>query len=542
MSEQEQQQPQQQPQGDDAPPQVQPAQEQQPQQQQFQQGAEQQQQQPQGFQPMQQQQQPQPAAQLGMNQFSADPFPSNSDVLRMRGLPYTATEDDVRAFYEGYELADENPIVIISQGYHRGEGFVKFKSVEQCADAHAKLNRQCIGPRYIELYPSTESAMQLAAQQLQAMGDQKNFIIRLRGLPFQANEVNIYEFLGDITSSIANVQICTSFDGRSTGDAFVELTTQEALQAALEKNRSMMGPRYIEVFVSNAHERDVLITSARRMSRGRGRGGFNPAMGGRGRGAAMASVGPYQSAPRQPSQWVVRVRGLPFNTTEAQIAEFFHDVHIVAQGVHLVYNAQERPTGEAFVEVMSEHDCNVAMQHNGATMGHRYIEVFRSSGADMGRLAGAEEAYQVPPQYPPMQPQYAMAPQPYAIAPQQFYAPPQQYMPPQQQQMFVPPQQQHQQQHMQQQGQPQQHQQQGQPQVAAQQGRTAYQWSQDMPQGFPQQQPQPQMQQQHQPQQHQGTPPQHQSMQMPPQQQQYMQQQPQPQQHQQFTQHYQQQH
>ena len=114
----------------------------------------------------------------------ADPFPSNSDVLRMRGLPYTATEEDIRTFYEGYAIAEgANSIVIISQGYHRGEGFVQFATVEQCSEAHAKLNRQCIGPRYIELYPSTESAMLLAAQQLQAMGDQKNFIIRLRGLP-----------------------------------------------------------------------------------------------------------------------------------------------------------------------------------------------------------------------------------------------------------------------------------------------------------------------------------------------------------------------
>eukprot|EP01084_Bolivina_argentea_P239786 402955_1 len=36
----------------------------------------------------------------------ADPFPSNSDVLRMRGLPYTATEEDIRAFYDGYDIAE----------------------------------------------------------------------------------------------------------------------------------------------------------------------------------------------------------------------------------------------------------------------------------------------------------------------------------------------------------------------------------------------------------------------------------------------------
>lgn len=124
----------------------------------------------------------------------------------------------------------------------------------------------------------------------------------------------------------------------------------------------------------------------------RGGGGMIP--GGRGGGlppSFSSFTGPMMMQ-RAPSQFVVRVRGLPFSANEGTVAEFFTDVRIPPHGVHMVYNAQERPTGEAFVEVMSEEDVALALRHSGAALGHRYIEVFRSSGNDMSRLGGAPAA------------------------------------------------------------------------------------------------------------------------------------------------------
>jgi hypothetical protein len=91
-----------------------------------------------------------------------------------------------------------------------------------------------------------------------------------------------------------------------------------------------------------------------------------------------------------PNRFAVRGRGLPFSANEAMIAEFFDDVKIPRQGVHMVLNLQDRPTGEAFVEVETEEDVQLALNHNGGALGHRYIEVFRSSIADMNRLGGGD--------------------------------------------------------------------------------------------------------------------------------------------------------
>lgn len=44
-------------------------------------------------------------------------------------------------------------------------------------------------------------------------------------------------------------------DSRPSGMAFVEFDTPEAAAAALQKDRAMMGSRYLELFSANAEER-----------------------------------------------------------------------------------------------------------------------------------------------------------------------------------------------------------------------------------------------------------------------------------------------
>ena len=57
----------------------------------------------------------------------------------------------------------------------------------------------------------------------------------------------------------------------------------------------------------------------------------------------------------------VRVRGLPFSASEETVATFFDDVDILLK-VCMVYNAQDKPTGEAFVEVSTEADVHTALR------------------------------------------------------------------------------------------------------------------------------------------------------------------------------------
>jgi RNA recognition motif-containing protein len=79
------------------------------------------------------------------------------NVLRLRGLPYKATPDDIRAFFrsEGRGSAPEFNIVDVSvdmgpDGRPNGEALAEFATEDECERALA-FDRQMMGNRYVEI-------------------------------------------------------------------------------------------------------------------------------------------------------------------------------------------------------------------------------------------------------------------------------------------------------------------------------------------------------------------------------------------------------
>lgn len=72
---------------------------------------------------------------------------------------------------------------------------------------------------------------------------------------------------------------------------------------------------------------------------------------------------------------VVRLRGLPFDCTEIDVAEFFHGLDIVDV---LFVHKNNKFTGEAFCVLGYPLQVDFALQRNRQNMGRRYVEVFRS--------------------------------------------------------------------------------------------------------------------------------------------------------------------
>lgn len=88
-------------------------------------------------------------------------------VLRLRGLPYSATRSDVEEFFETIQIyKGEEGVVfsVTSSGRPTGEAYVEFMSEEAQQDA-MKKHKQHIGPRYIELFKSTKADLLQALQQ-----------------------------------------------------------------------------------------------------------------------------------------------------------------------------------------------------------------------------------------------------------------------------------------------------------------------------------------------------------------------------------------
>lgn len=90
------------------------------------------------------------------------------------------------------------------------------------------------------------------------------------------------------------------------------------------------------------------------------------------------------------SQAVVRVRGLPFNTTVEQVASLLHDVALAddTSPIVLARLPDGRPTGDAYVHVASEEALSTALGHDNHKLGTRYVQVFRASMRDMHEASG----------------------------------------------------------------------------------------------------------------------------------------------------------
>lgn len=100
--------------------------------------------------------------------------------------------------------------------------------------------------------------------------------------------------------------------------------------------------------------------------------------------AAVPTAIPTPTTPQQPSDCIVRMRGVPWGVTEADVVKFMEPVCTVTPGdVHIVTNYDGKASGEVYVRVASmEHRDKCLQELHGRYMGPRWIEVFKASQGD----------------------------------------------------------------------------------------------------------------------------------------------------------------
>ncbi|NWV44240.1 GRSF1 factor, partial [Grantiella picta] len=179
------------------------------------------------------------------------------------------------------------------------------------------------------------------------------YLVRAQGFPFSCTEEDILMFFNGcrIRNGENGIHFLLNRDGRRSGEALVELESKADVQRALEKNLRYLGPRYVKVF--EVHDGDVedLLRSLRDESQAMNDG-------------------------------VVLLRGLPFTSTEEDIADFFSGLKIT--DIVFIYRGNRR-TGEAFVQFAAPEMAAKALLQHKEYMGNRYIEVYVSRKHQMQR-------------------------------------------------------------------------------------------------------------------------------------------------------------
>ncbi|KAJ8290979.1 hypothetical protein GJAV_G00019900 [Gymnothorax javanicus] len=210
----------------------------------------------------------------------------NQIIVRMRGLPFTATAEDVLFFFSPAcpVTGGKDGILFVKypDGRPTGDAFVLF-SCEEYAQNALKKHKEILGKRYIELFKSTAAEVQqvlnrytsaplipIAPAPIIPVLPQPPFVpppgvrdcVRLRGLPYIATIEDILEFLGEFTADIRphGVHMVLNQQGRPSGDSFIQMKSAErAFMTAQKCHKKTMKDRYVEVFQCSAEEMNIVL-------------------------------------------------------------------------------------------------------------------------------------------------------------------------------------------------------------------------------------------------------------------------------------------
>ncbi|XP_029830268.1 heterogeneous nuclear ribonucleoprotein H3 isoform X6 [Ixodes scapularis] len=222
--------------------------------------------------------------------------------------------------------------------------------------------------------------------------DDEGFVLRIRGLPWSTTKEEILNFFTskevNIKGGISGVHMTLSREGRPSGEAYIELESEQDVEVGLQRHNEHIGHRYIEIFKSSLQEiRSAVGMGVPKMMRPLGTARPGPydrgdRFGGPSRYGFVeedgyGDFGGSGGARYSATGHFVHMRGLPFRATERDIFEFFQPMN--PMNVHLIYEDSGRPSGECDVEFATHEEAVKAMSKDKAHMQHRYIELFLNS-------------------------------------------------------------------------------------------------------------------------------------------------------------------
>eukprot|EP00276_Gloeochaete_wittrockiana_P004971 CAMPEP_0184647442 /NCGR_PEP_ID=MMETSP0308-20130426/4378_1 /TAXON_ID=38269 /ORGANISM="Gloeochaete witrockiana, Strain SAG 46.84" /LENGTH=557 /DNA_ID=CAMNT_0027078411 /DNA_START=122 /DNA_END=1795 /DNA_ORIENTATION=- len=366
-----------------------------------------------------------------------NPDLSYTGVIRMRGLPYSATKEDIKYFFTGISIVPDGIHLVVGlDGRATGDSYVEFTSDEEANRAMAR-NRERIGSRYIELFRSNKGELYNYVAQRNGMGlagraglgseavppggvYSENTCVRVRGLPYSASPQEIADFFTTVGATAITVHIMTNSQQRPTGEAYVEFFTPDEAQRAMSRHRQTLGHRYIEVFRATRTEMATQMAMARytmpmdptllSLVQGPGMNAAALQQLDAVLGQMVPQQMPYGVSPQQqyqlqmqqqqalvgipgvgPGAWpgvgrggqvaavgtTVRMRGLPYKASIADILDFFRGYAILPDTVRLGFDPDGRASGDAWLSFVTPEEAQRGVREkNRNTMHSRYVELF----------------------------------------------------------------------------------------------------------------------------------------------------------------------
>ncbi|CAM4539599.1 hypothetical protein PO909_025715 [Leuciscus waleckii] len=207
---------------------------------------------------------------------ATQPITESDGVVRLRGLPFSCTEKDIIQFFSGLDIVEDGVTIVLNRkGRNSGDAFVQFVTKEM-AEKALKRDRDVIGNRYVEIFPSrkTEIQVQYGSRRNETSASTPGAedtprriktanvsptsatgnLVQMRGLPYEATAEDIVKFFAPIR--LVKVLVEYSPNGRPTGEAEAYFRTHQDAVSAMSKDREYINERYIELFLNSSASRE----------------------------------------------------------------------------------------------------------------------------------------------------------------------------------------------------------------------------------------------------------------------------------------------
>jgi len=188
-------------------------------------------------------------------------IPKTAGIVKLKGLPLSATEEDIKLFFQPNVILENGVKRSIIAGKPSGEAFVLFETPE-IAQNSMMMNMEKIGNRFIELSETclkeyenfmnhnfincgpTYSRDRMPNIPLEK---RKNTLL-LSGLPFDTNKEELKNFFKSFNLIEDDIHLITNH-GKFSGTCLISFDDEMEAQKALKtKNLAYIRNRYVELY------------------------------------------------------------------------------------------------------------------------------------------------------------------------------------------------------------------------------------------------------------------------------------------------------
>ncbi|PAV81938.1 hypothetical protein WR25_10018 [Diploscapter pachys] len=194
------------------------------------------------------------------------------------------------------------------------------------------------------------------------------YTIRCEGLAYETSRDDLTSFFGG--NGIIRMDIPRKSNGDAKGDATVVFDNEADFKEALNKNKQVLGRRYVEVYAEDEPRA--------RGGGGSGGGGGRPRDAGPRRGGGGGGGGGGGADVFRHGEVAVRMTGLPYDANIRDVEHFFHPIPIVKNGVIMPKDLKEN-RGECFVVFPDREAGYWALKRHKNYIGKRFIDVCSAS-------------------------------------------------------------------------------------------------------------------------------------------------------------------